>query len=50
MVKHPCQGCIYYKTCGESTRTAPCEGRKTKREAEKEKRYEELLNRKYNHL
>ena len=31
-VKHPCQGCIYYKACGESTRTVPCAGRKTKRE------------------
>ena len=30
---HPCQGCIYYKACGESNRTAPCYGRKTKREA-----------------
>jgi hypothetical protein len=32
MVKHPCQGCIYFKACGESTRTAPCNGRVTKRE------------------
>lgn len=40
MVKHPCQGCIYYKACGSTTRTAPCSGRKTKREAEKEKRNE----------
>lgn len=29
-VKHPCQGCKYYITCGESNRTAPCEGRETK--------------------
>jgi hypothetical protein len=35
MPKHPCYGCIYYKVCGEYTRTAPREGRKTKREAQK---------------
>ena len=35
-VKHPCQGCIYFKACGETTRTYPCNGRKTKREAKKE--------------
>ena len=29
---HPCQGCVYYKVCGESTRTAPCYGRMTERE------------------
>jgi hypothetical protein len=34
-VKHPCQGCIYFKVCGESTRTAPCKGRKTKRQVRK---------------
>ena len=32
MPKHPCQGCVYYKACGESTRTDPCYGRMTKRE------------------
>lgn len=37
MVKHPCQGCIYFKVCGETTRTEPCYGRKTKREAKAEK-------------
>ena len=37
-VKHPCIGCIYFKACGETTRTYPCNGRKTKREAKKEKR------------
>ena len=36
MVKHTCQGCIYYKACGESTRTAPCNGRMTKRESKKQ--------------
>lgn len=29
---HPGQGCVYYKACGESNRTAPCYGRMTKRE------------------
>jgi hypothetical protein len=37
MVKNPCQGCIYYKACGSTTRTAPCAGRKTKRDIEREK-------------
>ena len=32
MPKHPCKGCVYFKVCGESTRTAPCYGRMTKRE------------------
>ena len=32
MPQHPCQGCVYYKACGESDRTAPCYGRMTKRE------------------
>lgn len=36
-VKHPCQGCVYYTACGESGRTMPCEGRKTKSEQKKEK-------------
>lgn len=27
---HPCIGCVYFKTCGSTTRTEPCEGRKTK--------------------
>ena len=33
---HPCQGCVYYKACGESTRTEPCYGRITKRERSRE--------------
>lgn len=37
-VRYPCRGCIYFKACGENTRTYPCEGRKTKREKEAEKR------------
>ena len=36
-VKHPCQGCIYFNACGENTRTEPCYGRKTRRDAKKEK-------------
>ena len=35
MVQYPCRGCIYFKVCGESTRTTPCYGRKTKSEAKK---------------
>lgn len=34
---HPCQGCIYFKVCGETTRNMPCYGRVTKREKKKEK-------------
>ena len=30
MSQYPCRGCIYYKECGESTRTMPCKGRTTK--------------------
>ena len=33
---HPCQGCVYYKVCGESTRTSPCYGRMTERERRKD--------------
>lgn len=29
-VKHPCQGCKYFNTCGSSTRTQACAGRETK--------------------
>ena len=31
-VKHPCIGCVYFAACGSTTRTAPCAGRKTKRD------------------
>ena len=34
-VQKPCIGCIYYAICGSTTRTAPCEGRMTKREAKR---------------
>ena len=39
-VKHPCQGCIYFKQCGETTRTMPCAGRKTKSEKKREEKKE----------
>lgn len=32
MVKKPCIGCIYFKACGNTNRTEPCKGRKTKSE------------------
>lgn len=25
-----CKDCIYYKTCGDSKRTEPCKGKRTK--------------------
>ena len=31
-VKKPCIGCVYFKQCGSTTRTAKCDGRKTKKE------------------
>ena len=35
-VKHPCQNCVYFKVCGENTRTVPCNGRMTKTEVKKQ--------------
>ena len=35
-VLHPCQGCIYFKDCGQAGRTEPCKGRKTKKNVKKE--------------
>lgn len=29
-VLYPCRGCVYYATCGSSTRTQHCDGRRTK--------------------
>ena len=29
-VKHPCIGCKYYISCGNTNRTVRCEGRQTK--------------------
>lgn len=40
--KHPCIGCIYFKACGETTRTMPCEGRMTKSQKKKEKHMKEV--------
>lgn len=34
--KHPCIGCIYFKVCGETNRTQPCNGRMTKTDKKKE--------------
>lgn len=30
MSQHPCVGCIYFKECGNTNRTMPCDGRTTK--------------------
>jgi len=27
MGKYPCRGCKYFKECGNSNRTVPCDGR-----------------------
>ncbi|MCH5191881.1 MAG: hypothetical protein J1F23_06915 [Oscillospiraceae bacterium] len=35
---YPCRGCVYFKACGENTRTMPCDGRQTKTEAKTMKR------------
>ena len=37
-VKHPCRNCVYFKVCGDNTRTEQCNGRQTKREKKKEER------------
>ena len=31
-VNRPCVGCVYFQVCGSANRTAPCEGRMTKRQ------------------
>lgn len=36
-VKHPCQGCVYFDVCGNTTRTEPCKGRQTKTEQKRNK-------------
>ena len=38
-VQKPCINCVYYAQCGSTTRTAPCDGRKTKSEVNS---YEEI--------
>ena len=35
-IKNPCRGCIYFKVCGENTRTKPCDGRTTKTDKKRE--------------
>ena len=35
-INKPCVGCIYFKACGNTNRTMPCEGRMTKSEKKKE--------------
>lgn len=37
-IKHPCINCIYFKSCGETNRTMPCNGRVTKSQKKKEKK------------
>ena len=44
MVKHPCQGCIYFKVCGNTNRTMPCNGRQTKTDKKKEINNGKLCN------
>ena len=41
MPKYPCRGCVYFKACGENTRTMPCSGRMTKSEQKKQKKKED---------
>lgn len=36
MPQKPCVGCVYFKACGNTNRTEPCFGRKTKSGAKKE--------------
>ena len=36
MSKYLCINCIYFKTCGSSTRTEKCNGRTTKTDKKKE--------------
>lgn len=38
MPKKPCLGCIYFKVCGDTTRTKECKGRETKREQKRGKK------------
>lgn len=40
-VKKPCINCIYFKVCGDSSRTEACGGRMTKREQKSEGRKNE---------
>lgn len=40
-VNRPCIGCVYFDACGETTRTAPCDGRMTRSERKRGLRYDE---------
>lgn len=40
MCQHPCIGCVYFKECGNTNRTMPCEGRMTKMD---KKRRDDLI-------
>ena len=44
MANYPCRNCVYFNACGETTRTAPCDGRRTKTEQKKEKQKAENLS------
>ena len=39
-VRKPCISCVYFKVCGETTRTQPCVGRMTKSEQKKKSKKE----------
>lgn len=36
--KYPCRNCIYFSACGDTMRTVPCAGRKTKSEKKREEK------------
>ena len=37
-VKKPCINCVYFATCGSTTRTEACNGRETKSEQKNKRR------------
>lgn len=37
---YTCYLCVYKKACGDSSRTVPCAGRKTKKQVKEEQRAE----------
>lgn len=41
--KHPCISCVYFYTCGETTRIVPCRERITK--SERKKQLKKILKR-----
>lgn len=41
-IKHPCQNCVYFAACGESSRTVQCDGRQTKSEKKRENKGGEI--------